>query len=487
MSDEEDDTRRGGEENDESSSLPVFITKLLRMLQSNENTDSVRWGNDGTTVLISDPSAFATKVIPRFFKHSNFASFVRQLNLYGFHKTTQDPDLCEFQHKHFKRDNPGLLHNIKRKVAVEKPDNSKNKTEMEDLVQLVNDLKQRQSLFESALMQKEMEKVMLYQEVQNAQQRQTAIEDKISRLAWVVMNACHAIQQQPGGGEGGGESRRRGDEMPGQGRAGGADGKDGGKSSMVDWMVQLSGMSGGGGGPGMMQGGAQHGSSGMNFGTGGGQNMPTGVPQLAQQVPQGFPQSTGAPGQMGKDQAQHQSNLGSITGFMSPFSSISGNLSSFTSLSDLVKAGQGGGIQAGVIGGQGGELNNFQQLLQQQGRGAADIMQGQMGGQHAGGARPLGGVNQQPGAAYPMGGGGGLDGSENVQSFESTLGSIEGLNAFSMAGAGFTFPLDQQQQQGHRQAGGQNQHAGIPNAQDQRGDRRSSAADIGSHPQAYRQ
>ncbi|KAJ1470142.1 hypothetical protein T484DRAFT_2096524 [Baffinella frigidus] len=94
-------------------------------------------------------------------------------------------------------------------------------------------------------------------------------------------------------------------------------------------------------------------------------------------------------------------------------------------------------------------------------------MQGQMGGQHAGGARPLGGVNQQPGAAYPMGGGGGLDGSENVQSFESTLGSIEGLNAFSMAGAGFTFPLDQQQQQGHRQAGGQNQHAGIPNAQDQ--------------------
>jgi hypothetical protein len=60
MSDEEEDARRGGEENDDSSSLPVFITKLLRMLQSNENTESVRWGNDGTTVLISDPSAFAT-------------------------------------------------------------------------------------------------------------------------------------------------------------------------------------------------------------------------------------------------------------------------------------------------------------------------------------------------------------------------------------------------------------------------------------------
>ncbi|EKX39562.1 hypothetical protein GUITHDRAFT_57770, partial [Guillardia theta CCMP2712] len=58
-----------------------FITKLLRMLSSNTNPESIRWGADGTTVLISDPSAFATKVIPKYFKHSNFASFVRQLNV----------------------------------------------------------------------------------------------------------------------------------------------------------------------------------------------------------------------------------------------------------------------------------------------------------------------------------------------------------------------------------------------------------------------
>ena len=45
-------------------------------------------------------------------------STLNPAQLYGFHKTTQDPDLCEFQHKHFKRDNPGLLHNIKRKVPL---------------------------------------------------------------------------------------------------------------------------------------------------------------------------------------------------------------------------------------------------------------------------------------------------------------------------------------------------------------------------------
>jgi len=79
--------------------------------------------------------------------------------LYGFHKTTQDPDLCEFQHKFFKRDQPGLLHKIKRKVAVEKSDNGKGKIDMDEVAQVVGDLKQRLALFESALVQKEMEKV----------------------------------------------------------------------------------------------------------------------------------------------------------------------------------------------------------------------------------------------------------------------------------------------------------------------------------------
>ena len=189
---------------------------------------------------------------------------------------------------------------------------------------------------------------MLFQELQGVQQRQTATEDKISRLAWVVMNACHAIQQQHGqGGENGGARRReRDDNLGAQGRLGG-DSKDG-KPGMMEWMAQLSGMNNTGGTlptsmdqsqqrAGVMQGsGLQHHTSGgMNFGAGAGQNI-----MQMQQPMQGFAQSVGHGAQVKQDGQAQQANLGSITGFLSPFSSVSGNLQSLTSLSDLVKVAQ---------------------------------------------------------------------------------------------------------------------------------------------------
>ncbi|KAI8868940.1 hypothetical protein GQ42DRAFT_114137, partial [Ramicandelaber brevisporus] len=46
----------------------------------------ISWTSSGHSFVVKDVDAFASIVLPAYFKHNNWQSFQRQLNMYNFHK-----------------------------------------------------------------------------------------------------------------------------------------------------------------------------------------------------------------------------------------------------------------------------------------------------------------------------------------------------------------------------------------------------------------
>lgn len=115
----------------------------FRMVSDSATDSLIRWSDAGDSFfgechvhcqsiyltclccLVLDHERVAHDVLPRWFKHNNFASFVRQLNMYGFHKiphlqqgvlrSETETELWNFEHPNFHRGQPDLLCLITRK------------------------------------------------------------------------------------------------------------------------------------------------------------------------------------------------------------------------------------------------------------------------------------------------------------------------------------------------------------------------------------
>ncbi|KAI5864314.1 hypothetical protein GGS23DRAFT_595947 [Durotheca rogersii] len=101
--------------------IPPFVQKLNSFLEESKNTDLIRWSEKGDSFIVLDEDEFAKTLIPELFKHNNYASFVRQLNMYGFHKKVglsdnsmkaserKNKSPSEYYNPYFKRGHPNLL------------------------------------------------------------------------------------------------------------------------------------------------------------------------------------------------------------------------------------------------------------------------------------------------------------------------------------------------------------------------------------------
>ncbi|XP_010918529.1 heat stress transcription factor B-4d-like [Elaeis guineensis] len=94
-------------------SLAPFLSKTYELVEGSEAPHVVSWNEEGSGFVVWLPQEFSQFILPKYFKHCNFASFIRQLNTYGFKKSASDR--WEFRHEKFQKGRRHLLAEITRR------------------------------------------------------------------------------------------------------------------------------------------------------------------------------------------------------------------------------------------------------------------------------------------------------------------------------------------------------------------------------------
>ncbi|XP_066482222.1 heat shock factor protein 1 isoform X2 [Tiliqua scincoides] len=177
------------------SSVPAFLTKLWTLVQDGDTDALICWSPSGNSFHVFDQGQFAKEVLPKYFKHNNMASFVRQLNMYGFRKVIHieqgglvkpEKDDTEFQHPYFLRGQEHLLENIKRKVTnVASIRNEDIKVRQDSMTKLLTDvqmMKGKQESMDSKLIAMKHENEALWREVASLRQKHAQQQKVVNKL-----------------------------------------------------------------------------------------------------------------------------------------------------------------------------------------------------------------------------------------------------------------------------------------------------------------
>jgi hypothetical protein len=104
------------DKNSRNDCFPWKMYDLLEDMDAEGLGYIVSWENDGRAMKIHDPQSFVGVIIPYYFPQTKkLSSFQRQLNLYGFKRTsTSGPQKGFYMHKNFVRGNRELCRLIAR-------------------------------------------------------------------------------------------------------------------------------------------------------------------------------------------------------------------------------------------------------------------------------------------------------------------------------------------------------------------------------------
>lgn len=114
--------------------IPTFPAKLFAILSRPDLSDIISWMPHGRSWKVHKPREFEVKVIPLYFDHAKFSSFIRQANGWGFKRvTTKGTDRNSHYHELFLRGIPHLIKFMKRPVSGMNAINQSQFTKGKDL------------------------------------------------------------------------------------------------------------------------------------------------------------------------------------------------------------------------------------------------------------------------------------------------------------------------------------------------------------------
>merc|ERR1719322_37537 len=180
-----------------------FLLKLISLLDAPEYKKYVSWEKEGKSFIIHDQANFSKIVLPKYFKHNKFASFVRQLNMYGFRKLPTSVnhgiaslhESIQFYHPLFIRGELQKLPMIKRKVAPA------NKTISDDMLQVSDDiqlLKNQYSVHNLNIEDLKLQNENLAREIIRLQSKQKKSDEMIQRLIKFLVTVVTPVSHKRG-------------------------------------------------------------------------------------------------------------------------------------------------------------------------------------------------------------------------------------------------------------------------------------------------
>ena len=167
------------------------------------------WSDEGKSFIIRNQTEFAKLMLPHYYKHANMASFVRQLNMYDFHKVMNvevgglkaEREEVEFAHPYFERGQEHLLEQIKRKVSLATRNTQivpVNTEKVSEVFTEVGMLKNRQEDLDEKLQYMRHENSELWKEVENLRDKHSRQQRIVNKLIQ-FLGAMVQTPQTPNG------------------------------------------------------------------------------------------------------------------------------------------------------------------------------------------------------------------------------------------------------------------------------------------------